>query len=155
MRKIPIAVPSLGDDEWHAVREPLLSGWLTQGPKVAAFEKRFAELHGVKHALAVTSCTTGLHLALLAAGVGPGDEVIVPSFTWVATANAVIYCGAKPILADISSESYNIDVNDVAAKLTDRTKAVIAVHLFGLCAERAKDRHQTQTEQPCSTPTAR
>lgn len=135
MRKIPIAIPSLGEEEWQAVREPLISGWLTQGPKVAAFEKRFAELHGVKHALAVTSCTTGLHLALLAAGVGPGDEVIVPSFTWVATANAVIYCGATPILADVSRETYNIDVNDVATKLTERTKAVIAVHLFGLCAD--------------------
>jgi dTDP-4-amino-4,6-dideoxygalactose transaminase len=135
MRKIPIAVPSLGDEEWHALREPLLSGWLTQGPKVAAFEKRFAELHSAQHALAVTSCTTGLHLALLGAGVGPGDEVIVPAFTWVATANAVIYCGAKPIFADVSRDTYNIDVGDVVRRVTPRTKAIIAVHLFGLCAD--------------------
>lgn len=135
MRKIPIALPSFGDEEWHALREPLTTGWLTQGPKVAAFEKRFAELHRVKHALAVTSCTTGLHLALLAAGAGPGDEVIVPSFTWVATANAVIYCGAKPVLADVSRNDFNIDVNDVARLLSKRTKAVVAVHLFGLCAD--------------------
>ena len=135
MRKIPIAVPSLGEEEWQALREPLMSGWLTQGPKVAAFEKRFAEIHNVKHALAVTSCTTGLHLALLAAGVGPGDEVIVPSFTWIATANAAVYCGATPVLADVSRDTYNIDPLDVAAKLTPRTKAVVAVHLFGLCAD--------------------
>jgi len=135
MRKIPIAVPSLGDEEWHAVREPLLSGWLTQGPKVAAFEKRFADLHGAKHALAVTSCTTGLHLALLGVGVGPGDEVIVPAFTWVATANAVIYCGAKPVFVDVSRDSYNIEISDVVRRITPRTKAVIAVHLFGLCAD--------------------
>ncbi len=135
MRKIPIAVPSLGDEEWHAVREPLLSGWLTQGPKVAAFEKRFADLHGAKHALAVTSCTTGLHLALLGVGVGPGDEVIVPAFTWVATANAVIYCGAKPVFVDVSRDSYNIEISDVVLRITPRTKAVIAVHLFGLCAD--------------------
>jgi len=135
MRKISIAVPSVGDEEWHALREPLTTGWLTQGPKVAAFEKRFAELHGVKHALAVTSCTTGLHLALLGAGVGPGDEVIVPSFTWVATANAVIYCGATPVLADVSRETYNVDLQDLAARITPRTKAVVAVHLFGQCAD--------------------
>ncbi|MGN6147497.1 MAG: DegT/DnrJ/EryC1/StrS family aminotransferase, partial [Rhizomicrobium sp.] len=126
MRKIPIAVPSLGDEEWHAVREPLLSGWLTQGPKVAAFEKRFAQLHDVKHALAVTSCTTGLHLALLAADVGPGDEVIVPAFTWVATANAVIYCGGKPVFADVSRTTFNLDLQDVARRITPRTKAVVA-----------------------------
>jgi dTDP-4-amino-4,6-dideoxygalactose transaminase len=135
MRKIPIAVPSLGDEEWHAVREPLLSGWLTQGPKVAAFEKRFAQLHEVKHALAVTSCTTGLHLALLAADVGPGDEVIVPAFTWVATANAVIYCGGKPVFTDVSRTTFNLDLQDVARRITPRTKAVVAVHLFGLCAD--------------------
>lgn len=134
-RNIAISLPMTGEDEWHAVREPLMSGWLTQGPKVAAFEKAFAERHQVKHALAVTSCTTGLHLALAGLGIGPGDEVIVPSFTWVATANAVLYCGGTPVLVDVSRDTFNIDIAQVAAKVTERTRAVIAVHLFGLCAD--------------------
>src|SRR5579871_3281510 len=100
-RQIQIALPCTGDEEWQALREPLATGWLTQGPKVAAFERAFAERHRVTHALAVTSCTTGLHLMLAAAGIGPGDEVIVPSFTWVATANAVVYTGATPVFADV------------------------------------------------------
>jgi dTDP-4-amino-4,6-dideoxygalactose transaminase len=134
-RQIQISLPSTGDDEWHATREPLTSGWLTQGPKVAAFEKAFAERHAVKHALATTSCTTGLHLILAAMGIGPGDEVIVPAFTWVATANVVLYCGATPVFADVQRDTCNIDPADVARKLSPRTKAVIAVHLFGLCAD--------------------
>ncbi|MBM3610769.1 MAG: DegT/DnrJ/EryC1/StrS family aminotransferase, partial [Alphaproteobacteria bacterium] len=135
MRKIPIAIPSLGEEEWQATREPLLSGWLTQGPKVAQFEKEFAALHGVNHALAVTSCTTGLHLALEALGVGPGDEVIVPAFTWVATANVVLYCGATPVFCDVDTTTFNIKIEDIASKITARTKAIIPVHLFGLCAD--------------------
>jgi perosamine synthetase len=134
-RVIQISLPSTGDEEWQATREPLASGWLTQGPKVAAFEKAFAERHGVKHALASSSCTTGLHLCLAAMGIGPGDEVIVPSFTWVATANVVLYCGATPVLADVDTITNNIDPADVARRITPRTKAVIAVHLFGLCAD--------------------
>ncbi len=135
IRKIPIAVPSLTDEEWQAVREPLLSGWMTQGPKVAQFEREFAKLHHANHALAVTSCTTGLHLALAAMGVGPGDEVIVPAFTWVATANVVLYCGATPVFCDVDITTFNIKVDDILAKITDRTKAIIPVHLFGLCAD--------------------
>ncbi len=134
-RKIPIAIPSLGDEEWQAVREPLMSGWLTQGPKVAKFEKNFAEMHKVEHALAVTSCTTGLHLALAAMGVGEGDEVIVPAFSWVATANVVLYCGAKPVFCDVDTRTYNIIPEEVAKKITSKTKAIIPVHLFGLCAD--------------------
>jgi perosamine synthetase len=134
-RKVPIALPSTGEEEWQAMREPLMSGWLTQGPKVAEFERAFADRHGVKHALATTSCTTALHLALAALGVGPGDEVIVPSFTWVATANAVLYCGATPVLCDVDRRTNNIDPSSVAEKLTPRTKAIIPVHLFGLCAD--------------------
>ena len=134
-RTVPIARPSLGEEEWLAMREPILSGWVTQGPKVAEFETAFAARHEVSHALATTSCTTGLHLALAAAGIGPGDEVIVPSFTWVATANAVLYCGATPVLCDVDVETYNIDPASAATRVTDRTKAVIAVHLFGLCAD--------------------
>jgi dTDP-4-amino-4,6-dideoxygalactose transaminase len=132
---IQISTPSLGDEEWEAIRGPLMSGWLTQGPAVSEFERKFAERHDVKHALATTSCTTALHLMLAAAGIGPGDEVIVPSFTWVATANAVLYTGATPVLADVDPRTYNIDPQDVAARVTERTKAVIAVHLFGLCAD--------------------
>jgi dTDP-4-amino-4,6-dideoxygalactose transaminase len=134
-RKIPIAVPFTGEEEWLALREPLESGWLTQGPKVAEFERAFAARHGVRHALATTSCTTGLHLALLAADVGPGDEVIVPAFTWVATANAVLYCGATPVFADVDRMTFNVDPSDLARRVTPRTKAVIVVHLFGLCAD--------------------
>ena len=134
-RNIPIALPVTGEEEWQAVREPLMSGWVTQGPKVAEFEKLFADRHGASHALAVTSCTTGLHLALAALGIGPGDEVIVPAFTWVATANVVLYCGATPVFVDVSCETFNIDVAQIADKITKRTKAIIAVHLFGLCAD--------------------
>jgi perosamine synthetase len=134
-RSIQIALPSFGEEEWQALHEPLTSGWVTQGPKVAAFERAFATRHGVERALATTSCTTGLHLILAALGVGPGDEVIVPSFTWVATANAVVYCGATPVIADVNRTTFNIDPADVARRITGKTKAVIAVHLFGLCAD--------------------
>ncbi|MBL8439886.1 MAG: DegT/DnrJ/EryC1/StrS family aminotransferase [Betaproteobacteria bacterium] len=134
-RSIAISLPSTGEEEWQATREPLLSGWLTQGPKVAAFEQAFASRHGVTHALATTSCTTALHLILAAMGVGPGDEVIVPAFTWVATANVVVYCGATPVFADVDRHTNNMDPADVVRRLTLRTKAVIAVHLFGLCAD--------------------
>ncbi len=134
-RNIAIALPSIGEEEWQALREPIESGWLTQGPKVAEFERRFAELHDVKHAIAVTSCTTGLHLALASLGIGPGDEVIVPAFTWVATANVVVLCGATPVFVDVDRETFNVDITQIASKLTPRTRAVIAVHLFGLCTD--------------------
>ena len=134
-KNIPIALPSTGEEEWLAMKESVMSGWLTQGPKVAEFEKNFAEMHEVKHAIATTSCTTALHLMLAAAGIGPGDEVIVPSFTWVATANVVLYCGATPIFADVNSKTFNITPESVEEKITPNTKAVIVVHLFGLCAD--------------------
>src|SRR5687768_1810467 len=108
-RNIQIALPLTGEDEWQACREPLMSGWLTQGPKVAAFEKAFAKRHDVPHALATTSCTTALHLILAALDIAAGDEVIVPAFTWVATANVVVYCGARPVFADIDRRTYNLD----------------------------------------------
>ncbi|MBL4704847.1 MAG: aminotransferase class I/II-fold pyridoxal phosphate-dependent enzyme, partial [Flavobacteriales bacterium] len=106
-RTIYISQPVTGQDEWEATKEPIMSGWLTAGPKVREFEGLFAERHQVKYALAVTSATTALHLALVALKVGPGDEVIVPAFTWVATANVVEYCGAKVVFADINSRTFN------------------------------------------------
>lgn len=147
-RYIPIAQPCTGEEEWQACREPIMSGWLTQGPKVAEFEKAFAKRHNVKHALATTSCTTALHLSLLAVGVGPGDEVIIPAFTWVATANAVIYCGGVPVLADVDRTTFNIDPADLGRKLSPRTKAVIVVHLFGLCADMDAIRSVLPTGMP-------
>ncbi len=134
-RNIAIALPATGEEEWLALRESIESGWLSQGPKVKAFEDAFAERHQVAHALATTSCTTALHLALAAAGIGPGDEVIVPAFTWVATANVAVYCGATPVFVDVDPHTYNIDVAQVQRALTPRTRAVIPVHLFGLCAD--------------------
>lgn len=133
--QIPIALPSFDDDEWLALREPLESGWVTQGPQVLAFERAFAARHGVQHGLATTSCTTALHLGLAALGVAPGDEVIVPAFTWVASANVVRHLGASPVLVDVSTDTFNIDVSRVAPAVTERTRAVMAVHLFGLCAD--------------------
>ena len=134
-RTVQISLPFTGEDEWQACREPLMNGWLTQGPKVAAFEQAFAERHQVTHALATTSCTTALHLILVAMGIGPGDEVIVPAFTWVATANVVIYCGATPVFADVDPLTNNISPEEIARRLTAKTKAIIVVHLFGLCAD--------------------
>lgn len=134
-RKIQIATPVLGTEEWEALKEPLFSGWVTQGPRVKEFETLFSERHKVKHALAVTSATTAMHVALVALGVGPGDEVIVPAFTWVATANVVLYCGAKPVFVDVDPMTFNIRPDQICDKLTSRTKAIIPVHLFGLCAD--------------------
>lgn len=134
-RNIPIGLPSMGIEEWEATKESIMSGWITQGPKVREFERMFAERHQVKHAIAVSNCTTALHLALLACGVGPGDEVIVPAFTWVSTANAVMYCHAKPVFVDIDINTFNLDLEQIASKITPKTKAIIPVHLFGLCAD--------------------
>jgi perosamine synthetase len=134
-RNIPISLPSMGKEEWEALKIPIESGWITQGPKVKEFETMFAERHDVKHALAVSNCTTALHLALIACGVAEGDEVIVPAFTWVATANAVMYCKAIPVFIDIDPLTFNIDVSQIKNKITSKTKAIIPVHLFGLCAD--------------------
>ncbi|MBX9850847.1 MAG: DegT/DnrJ/EryC1/StrS family aminotransferase [Cytophagaceae bacterium] len=134
-RNIPISLPVTGIEEWEAVKEPLINGWLTSGPKVREFEKLFAERHKVKHAKAVTSATTALHLALISLNIKAGDEVIVPAFTWVATANAVLYCNATPVFVDIDPVTFNLDPKSLKSKITSKTKAIIPVHLFGLCAD--------------------
>jgi perosamine synthetase len=134
-RNIPISLPVTGEEEWQATREPLMSGWLTSGPKVRQFEEMFAARHQVPHALAVTSATTALHLALVALGIGPGDEVVVPAFTWVATANVALYCGATPVFVDVDPHTFNLDPEDLKKRITPRTRCIIVVHLFGLCAD--------------------
>jgi perosamine synthetase len=134
-RQIPISKPFVGDEEMSAVLEPLRSGWVSQGPRVGEFERRFAEFTGIDHAVATTSCTTALHVALAALRAGPGDEVIVPAFTWVATANVVEYVGARPVFCDIELTSYNIDPTHLDALVTDRTVGLLPVHLFGRAAD--------------------
>jgi dTDP-4-amino-4,6-dideoxygalactose transaminase len=131
---IPLTRPVLGDAEERAVLEVLRSGWLVQGPKVAEFERMTAALVGARHAVATSNCTTALHLALILHGIGTGDEVIVPSFTFIATANAVAYTGATPVFADIDPHSYNLDPDAVDAAITPRTKAIMPVHQIGLAA---------------------
>lgn len=133
--KIPITKPFLGEDEQKAILESLESGWIVQGPKVDEFERLFGEFTGAKYAIATTSCTTALHLSLVALQIGSGDEVILPSFTFVATANAIEYTGAKPVFCDIDLETFNIDVGEIQKKITKKTKAIIPVHLFGLSAD--------------------
>jgi len=128
---IPISVPLLGDEEKQAVLEVIDSGQLAQGTKVAAFEKAFAAFCGVKHAIATSSGTTALQTAILAHGIGPGDEVITTPFTFIASANAVLFVGAKPVFVDIDERTYNIDPRLVEAAITPRTKAILPVHIFG------------------------
>jgi len=133
--RIPITRPFFTDAEAKAVAEVLQSGWVSQGRQVAAFEEAFAAYVGARDAIAATSCTTALHLVLHALGIGPGDEVLVPSFTFVATANAVEHCGARPVFVDIDLDTFNIDVRQLERALTTRTRAIIPVHLFGLSAD--------------------
>jgi dTDP-4-amino-4,6-dideoxygalactose transaminase len=129
---LPIARPSLGEEEIEAAARCIRSGWVTQGPEVAAFEREFAEMVGAPHACAVSNCTTALHLALLVAGVAPGDEVITVSHSFIATANAVRYCGARPVFVDIEPATYNIDPDLVEAAITRRTRAILCVHQLGM-----------------------
>lgn len=128
---IPIAKPLIGEEEKAAVIAVLESGMLAQGPKVAEFEAAFAATVGVRHAIATSSGTTALHLALLAHGIGPGDEVITSPFTFISSANTILFAGAKPVFADIDPASYNVDPMRMEAKITHRTKALMPVHLFG------------------------
>lgn len=129
---IPVARPLLGEEELAAVRGPLLSGWVTQGPEVAAFEAELAERLGAPHACAVSSCTTALHLALRAVGVGPGDEVATVSHSFVATSNAVRYCGAVPVFVDVEPATFNLDPRLLEAALGERTRAILCVHQMGM-----------------------
>lgn len=133
--RIPITKPVLDADDYESLRAPIESGWVVQGPKVKEFEQKFSVFTGASDAIACTSCTTGLHLGLAAMGIGPGDEVIVPSFTWVASANVVAHCGATPVLCDIDLATFNIDPDDVEHRITSKTKGIIPVHLFGLPAD--------------------
>lgn len=128
---IPISKPYIGEEEKILVMEVLDSGMLAQGPKVATLEKRFAELSNVKHAIATSSGTTALHIALLAHGIGPGDEVITTPFTFIASANSIIYTGAKPVFVDVEEDTFNINPELIEAAVTPRTKAILPVHLYG------------------------
>ncbi len=132
MSRLNVMQPWLGDEEVAAVTEVITSGWVAQGPRVAEFERRFAERMQAEHAVAVSSCTTALHLALLVAGVGPGDDVVVPSFSFIATANAATYVGARPVFADVDPVTGNLTAETVSAALTERTRAVVAVDQGGV-----------------------
>src|SRR5438309_10626675 len=135
--QIPVARPFMDEREVEAVKRPILSGWVTQGPEVAAFEQEFAAYVGAKHACAVSNCTTALHLALLAVGVRPGDEVITVSHSFIATANAVQYCRATPVFVDVDPRTYNMDPGLIEAAITSRTKAIMPVHQIGLPCDMA------------------
>lgn len=138
MHTIPIAKPTLGEAEAAAAREAILSGWVTQGPQVAAFEREFAAAVGAKHACAVSNCTTALHLALHALGIGPGDEVVTVSHSFIATANVIRYCNARPVFVDIDPHTYNLDPDLLQAAITPRTKAILPVHQIGLPCDLAR-----------------
>ena len=132
---IPIAKPYLTNEEAQAAYDVILSGWITQGPRVQEFEEKFAAYVGAKFAVAVSSCTTALHLAMIVSGIGPGDEVICPSMSYIATANCIQYVGATPVFAEIDPENYNLDASDVRKKITKKTKALLIVHQIGMPAD--------------------
>jgi dTDP-4-amino-4,6-dideoxygalactose transaminase len=132
---IPITKPFFGPEELQAVQRPLETGWVVQGPYTQQFEEKFAAFTGSHSAIATSSCTTALHIAVAMLGLQPGDEVIVPAFTWVSTANVVEYMGATPVFCDVDLRTFNIDLQHLAAAITPRTVGIIPVHLFGLCAD--------------------
>lgn len=132
---IPITKPFVGKNEADSAYSTILSGWITQGPKVEEFEDKFSSYVGAKHSVAVTSCTSALHLSLIVAGIKKEDEVICPSMSYIATANTIKYAGAKPIFAEVSKHSYNLDLDDVIKRITPKTKAIVLVHQMGKPAE--------------------
>ena len=132
---IPITKAIFDESDLNIIQEPLKSGWVVQGKFVREFEDRFAEMTGARHAIATSSCTTALHISVAALGIGPGDEVLVPAFTWIATPNCVEFMGAKPVFVDVDLRTFNIDVDQIERHITPRTRAIIPVHLFGLSAE--------------------
>jgi perosamine synthetase len=132
MQYIPIAKPWMGEAEAEAARRAIMSGWVTQGPEVAAFEQEFAAYVGAKSACAVSNCTTALHLALLAVGVQPGDEVITVSHSYIATANSIRYCGATPVFVDIEPQTYNLNPMLIEDGISERTRAILVVHQMGM-----------------------
>ncbi|NOR79204.1 MAG: aminotransferase class V-fold PLP-dependent enzyme [Methanophagales archaeon] len=133
--KIPLLKPYFDSEELEEIQKVLDSGWVSQGPKVKEFEDKIAEYLGVKYAIAVTNCTSALHLALLSLGIKKGDKVLVADYTFPATGHSVLYCGAKPVFVDVNLKTYNIDPNLIEGKITERTKAIIPVHTFGQPAE--------------------
>lgn len=129
---IPIAKPYLTEEEAKAAHDTILTGWITQGPRVAEFEEKFAAYTGAKYAVALSNCTTALHLAMIVAGIKAGDEVICPSMSYIATANCIKYVGATPVFAEVNPENYNLDVADVEKRITPKTKAILLVHQIGM-----------------------
>jgi perosamine synthetase len=132
---IPVAKPYLTKEEAQAAYDTILSGWITQGPRVAELEEKFAAYIGSKYAIALSNCTTALHLAMIVAGIKEGDEVICPSMSYIATANCIMYVGAKPVFAEINPETFNIDVTHAESLITKKTKAILIVHQIGLPAD--------------------
>lgn len=132
---IPIAKPYLTTDEAQAAYDTILTGWITQGPRVADFEKKFAEYTGARYAVALSNCTTALHLSMIVSGIGAGDEVICPSMSYIATANAIRYVGANPVFAEVNPVTYNLDVQDAERKIGPKTKAILLVHQIGMPAD--------------------
>ena len=132
---IPIAKPYLTEEDAQAAYDTIMTGWITQGPKVQEFEEKFAAYTGAKYAVAVSNCTTALHLSMIVAGIGPGDEVICPSMSYIATANSIVYVGAIPVFAEVDPVDYNLDIRDVEKKITNKTKAILLVHQIGMPAD--------------------
>lgn len=132
---IPITKTYFGPEELELIQKPLETGWVVQGPYVQQFEEQFNQYSGASHSIATTSCTTALHLAVASLDLKPGDEVIVPAFTWISTANVVEYCGATPKFCDIDLSTYNLDPEQIEQHVTPQTVGILPVHLFGLCAD--------------------
>lgn len=135
LKKIPLAKPFLSHEEAQLAYDTILTNWVTQGPRVAEFEEKFASYVGSRYAVALSNCTTALHLSMIVAGITVGDEVICPSMSYIATANSIVYVGAIPVFAEVNPETYNIDPEDVVKRITPKTKAILIVHQIGLPAD--------------------